>query len=420
MLLSSADFRHRALPIAASQGVGVLCGVAGVGLVSRLVPPVVLGEYGVYLTFTTLGMWLVHLGLTKFLNRTWAASLDRSSLLRGVGKEWTRKLGWLGLAAAAAAGAMAQINGTAWWVTFPLLFASAALLSVFALAQAALQADRAHWADFGVSAISSLARTFLPPLLFWLSGKNVLWLYLGFLFHAACAAAAGAWMLRRHWEAPRADAHPSPAVEPIYLGPLFTILAAASWMLFGLNRWIVASFFGEHTAGLFTLASNMGTLLPSVLGAMALQYFQPGLYSLADTGGPELRKALLRRVDEIIAALGIAGFAAVILLRLAAPLLVGNLIKETYSDALRWIVPSGCFGLAIATNQFFHVMLLAARRERACALVDLVSAGALTLAAVGGAWAGEEVYAWTLTATPLCTWVLTRTLAHAVFPPTPA
>lgn len=424
MLFSSADFRDRALPIAASQGVGVLCGIAGIALVSRLVPPPVLGAYGVYLTFTTLGMWLVHLGLTKFLNRQWASAPDRPALLQGVVREWIRKLGWLALAAAAAAGAMTQV-GTSWFVTFPILFVSAAMLSILALAQAALQADRAHWADFAVSTVGSVARTFLPPLLFWISGKKEIWLSLGFLLHASIAAAAGGWILRRYWTSFRLDSWARIAVQPIYVGPLFTILAAASWMLYGLNRWVVAAFFGEQAAGLFTLGSNISALLPSVLGAMALQYFQPGLYSLVDTKTGNTRTLLLRRVDSIVAGLGLAGIGGILLLRWFAPVLVGTLIKETYSDALSWIIPSGCFGLTIATNQFFHVMLLAARRERACAIVDLTTAGALTFAAVGSAYVGREAYWWTLTATPLLTWVLTRTLAHAAFqpmqasPPTP-
>lgn len=420
MLFSSADFKDRALPIAATQGVGILCGILGIAVVSRLVPPIVLGAYGVYLTFTTLGMWLVHLGLTKFLNRQWALAPDRPALLRGIVRQWARKLGWLALAAAVAAGWMTRVNGSSFIFTFPVLFVSAAMLSVLSLAQAAFQADRAHWADFWASAVGSLSRTFFPPLLFLLSGKSEAWLYLGFLSHACLAAAVSAWMLRRHWTLPRLTVAQLVVVQPIYLGPLFTLLAAASWMLYGLNRWVVAAFFGDYATGLFTLASNISALLPSVLGAMALQYFQPGLYSLFDSGPANVREALLRRVDLIVATLGIVGFGGILLLRWFSPLLVGTLIEETYRDALHWIIPSGCFGLAIATNQFFHVALLAARRERVCAIVDLTSAGALTLAAIVGAWAGENVYWWILTLSPLCTWVLTRTMAHAVWPAEPA
>ena len=106
----------RLVPITLSQVVGLACGVAGVKLVTRLVPPGDYGAYGIFLTFTPLGMWVVHAGLVKFVGRHWAATRDRSALLREVAGAALRKTPWLLLAAAVAAGLM-SVRG--WLEVFP-------------------------------------------------------------------------------------------------------------------------------------------------------------------------------------------------------------------------------------------------------------------------------------------------------------
>ncbi len=420
MFPSPTEFRSRILPIVGSQLVGVLCGLGGVAFISRIVPPEIYGGYSVFLSFTTLGMWLVHSGLVKAINRQWAAAPDRPALRRLVTKEWIRKWPWLALASAGGAWAVARAGGPSWLPGFGLLFLAAAALSILALAQAALQASRAHWSDFSAASTGSVTRSFLPPTLFWSSGAQILVLYAGFALHTVIAALTSWWLLARDARR-QSDGSERAELRAVYLGPLFTVLALASWSLYGINRWIAAAQFGETTAGLFTLANNLASIVPTILGAMLVQYFQPILYALSEKPDRDdgYHSSLPRRSDALVLVLTVIGAAAILFLRGVAPWLVGNLVGEKYRDALPWIIPAGAFALTIATAQFYHVMLLAARRERACAVVDLSTAGLMIAAALIGSFLGAKFFGWALTATPLIPFLLTRTLARAALRTTP-
>ena len=69
---SPARPRLRLIPIFLAQAFGIGCGVAGVKFSSTLVPPDVLGAYGLFLTFAPIGAWVVHAGLVKYVARPWA------------------------------------------------------------------------------------------------------------------------------------------------------------------------------------------------------------------------------------------------------------------------------------------------------------------------------------------------------------
>lgn len=405
--LASHDLA-RLVPITLSQLVGLACGVAGVKLVTWLVPPGDYGAYGIFLTFTPLGMWVVHAGLIKFVGRHWAAARDRSALLREVTHAALRKTPWLMLAAVAAAGLM---SGRDWLAVFPAVFLAAALLSCGALAQAALQAARENWRDLAVSSTGSVTRSFLPPLLYAAAGGSVFALYGGYCLHALALAAGGAWALHRYW---RAEAAGGRELSSVYEGPLFVVLALTGWALAGLNRWVVALWYGPTETGYFVLASNLAMLVPSMLGTIALQYFQPGFFAAASEDGPE-RRALARRVDGVAlghAAVALAGLGA---LRLIAPLLVGPLIRETYRPALGLLMASGCFTLAVTTGLFYHSLLLAGKRERACGPVELTAAAVLIAGGLATAACGEAWFLRWLLVSPVVPWVVNRPLARRYY-----
>ncbi|HUJ42884.1 MAG TPA: hypothetical protein VLW52_04670 [Opitutaceae bacterium] len=395
----------RLVPITLSQLVGLACGIAGVKLVTRLVPPGDYGAYGVFLTFAPLGMWVVHAGLIKFVGRHWAAARDRRALLGEVARAALRKMPWLVLAAAGAAGLM---SARAWLEVFPAVFLAAALLSCGALAQAALQAARENWRDLAVSSAGSATRSFVPPLLYLVAGGSVLALYGGYCLHALTLACAGAWALRRYW---RAAAPARREITPVYEGPLFVGLALTGWTLAGFSRWVMALWFGPAETGFFVLAGNLATLVPSMLGTISLQYFQPGFFAAA-TEAVEPRRALARHVDVVAlghAAVALAGLAA---LRLVAPLFVGPIIDEHYRPALGLLMASGCAALAVTTGLFYHSLLLAGKRERACGPVELTAAvvligGGLATAACGEAW----FLRWLLVS-PVVPWLVNRPLAR--------
>jgi hypothetical protein len=202
------------------------------------------------------------------------------------------------------------------------------------------------------------------------------------------------------------------------------LLAVTGWALAGLNRWIMALCFGPTETGFFVLASNLAALVPSMLGTIFVQYFQPGFFALGDSPSAA-RPALARRVDGVALIFSVVALAGVSALVLVAPWLVGPVISPRYQAALAWLLPTGCFGTAIITAVFYHSMLLAGRRERACAPVDLITAGVLATGCISAALSGPEWFARWLVVTPLVPWVLTRPLARRFFfkpaaGPTPA
>lgn len=407
MKFTTEAFRTRLLPIALGQVIGMGCGVIGVKISSQLVAPADYGRYGLFLTATPLGMWVVHAGLIKFTSRHWGGAADRTALLREVVPAFLRKLPWLALATAAVTLAITPTDRLA---VFGLLFFSTTLLSAVAVAQAALQSARQHWSDCGVAGTGSVSRTFLPLLLYYAVSGTALALYAGVGLHALVAVGIAALALRAYWPKPAATA--APQLMPIYDGPLFVILAVAGWIMAGLNRWIVAGFFGPVTAGYFVLAGNIAMIVASLLGIVFIQYYQPEFFAAPVATAGE-RRALARRVDRV--ALGYCGTALTGLaaLHLLAPCLVGGFIDENYRPALPYIMPAGFFLAALMTGSFYHSMLLAAKRERACAPVDLSACGVLALGCIlAPALGGESALRTWLLAAPVVPWLLNRPLAH--------
>jgi hypothetical protein len=362
MPAAPSSSRLRLIPIFLAQAIGLACGLVGIRLNSHLVPPAMLGLYGLFLTFTPIGMWLVYVGLLKYVTRHWSAATARRELRRTVLAVWWRRLPWLAMIAALPAIALTQSSPPerlALWLT---LFVSAALLTLAALAQGALQADRAHWRDCATAATGSLTRSFIPPLLYASTG-GIAALWAGFTLHALFTALAGTWALRRSFDSP---AMPAPSVSTtwqIYEGPLFTVLALANLVILGLNRWLIAWFFGEKEAGYFTLAGGAAAIFTSMLVTALIQYLQPDLFALGD-GPAKNRPALARRVDQVALFYSATGLAGVIFLSAIAPRLIGPLISPAYREAVKWIIPAGCFGLTVSLGLFYHTMLLAGRRLR--------------------------------------------------------
>jgi len=402
----------RLLPIALSQVAGLLCGVAGIKISSRLIPPEVYGAYGIFLTFAPLGMWVTHAGLIKFVARHWAASPDREGLLREVRRSALKKLPLLAVLAFAAAWFVPEMSGGGIagrvWI-FACLFAGAALMMASQIAEIALQAAREHWRDFVVSATGSVTRTFTPLAAFAALGGVAGVLPLGFAVHTAVFALV-AWLLINRSGAK--DAAGPKQLTPIYNGPLFAMLAVSAWILMSVDRWIVAGFFGTEAAGFFILAGNVAVKVTNILGGIFMQYWQPVFFAMP-AGSADERRALARRVDVVALGFAVCGLAGVAALHVIMPRLIGIFINANYTGSLAMIAPAGCFGVAMITGQFFHAMLLAAHKERSCATADLSGAALLVAGGVlAAALGGETWFLRWLLVTPLAPWLVNRTLAR--------
>lgn len=401
----SAEELRRLPPILLAQGIALVCGVASVRLATRWIAPADYGLYGVFVSFTPLGMWVAHAGLVKFTARHWAAA-DRRGLYALVSAlAWRRAL-WLIPAALAAA---LFIPGPHWAQAFPLLVGATAALGFAALGQAALQAARENWRDCAVSGVGSVTRSFIPPLLYLLLGGGVVLLWTGFLAHAVIFALVAVLAARFPHRGP-ADGQ-VPAMSGAYEGALFTWLSLVGWALSGLNRWVVVAFFGATITGYFTLAHTLATIVPSMLSTAIVQFVQPGLFALP-VASPADRRRLAALVDRTALVNWLATLATLLALRAALPLLVGTLVDEKYLAVSEYILPAGCFAVATSTALLYHIMLLAGKCESACGPLDLSFAAVLVTGSVATAWLGWPCFRVWLLATPLVPWLLCRPLAR--------
>ncbi len=407
MKIPAADFRQRLLPILLAQAVGLICGTLGVRLTSRLVAPGDYGLYGLFVSLAPIGTFVVYAGLGKFVQRHWRGTTDRAGLLHELWLASLRKFPLLLAAVAAGTWLAAPDHRLAFGALF---LGSAFLLMWTSLMQAALQADRRHWQDLGLASGLSATRSFLPPLLYSLLGAGPLPLFLGYFGHTVFGAVLGVWNLRPWWR--QAPAEPrTPHLTAQYLGPQFIILAIVAWSLLGLNRWLVAWRYGAETAGYFTLAGNIGILLPAMLGTVALQYRQPAWFA-AESATLEQRRALLRRIDQAALVYTVLALAAAGLLHLAMPLLVGPLVNARYLPAAPLVLVTGFFFASLTIGTFYHNLLLAAKRESACRYADLSGAFCLILGCGLSAFAGFGYFRAWLLFSPVVPWLVNRTVAR--------
>ncbi|MBI2514134.1 MAG: hypothetical protein HYV96_19350 [Opitutae bacterium] len=391
------------LPILLGQILSLGVGVAGVRLASSLVAPADYGIYGLFVSLTPLGAAVIYAGLVKYVARHWHETTDRQALKSATLTAAMRKAPWLVIAAALTAAALPG----RWLGLFPALLVAASALGLLAFVQTALQADRANWRDFGVSLTGSLLRTLLPLALYALVGGKLQWLLVGFALYAVLTAAiamgVGGW--GSAWRTPRTT-----EVITTYDGPRFVVLAAVGWAMGASGRAIVAGFFGAAEAGYFVLAGNVALVVVSTLYAVVLQFFQPRLFAYAEETSGDI-KVLTQITDLVAIGFTLLGVAGVVVLRALMPWLVGTLIAPQYADAANWLLAAGSFHLALLVPMFFHLLLIAARRESACGPAEIGTAIVLLAGGVGAAALSADTFRWFAMASPVVAWLVARPIA---------
>lgn len=381
-----------------------MCGAFGVWLATHWIPPALYGQYGIFLSFTPLGVWVIHAGLIRYVSRHWVETPQKDELCGQIVRLAARRLPWLLIATAVAAYAF---DSWPWAIATLLLFTCATLLSAAGVAQAGLQAGRQHWKDLRVNVTWSVMRTFMPLVLY--AATNLALALPAGLVLAAFGYAAVAWLTVGLSPVNRAD---RPALPASYAGALFPILAVSGWALTGVTRWLAVAFFAPETAGHFTLANNVATILPGVLVAIAVQFSQPGWFAHPHELLAQ-RRQLLRRVDATVAVfLGIA-VAACGLLHLVAPYLVGWLIADAFGPSVRFIFAAGCFAITTSIGALYQSALLAGKRERRIAGIELTFAAGLAASGAGASWAGEGWFEFWLIGSPVWALICYRTLARS-------
>src|SRR6266513_2749285 len=152
------------IPIVFNQVAGLVFGLVGLKLISKLVPPAIYGAYSLYLTFTQLGLLLTHSGLVNHAARYW----QREEGQAGSYARYLCKMGWKNAVPLipvllVVTVALSLFNRDAVWLcALPLLLVSNQSFALANVANGALNASDRHWAFFCLGIISSGTRALFP------------------------------------------------------------------------------------------------------------------------------------------------------------------------------------------------------------------------------------------------------------------
>lgn len=393
------------VPILLGQGVGVLCGLAGIRLLSTWVPPDVLGLYGLCLILAPAGGLLTHHGLARHAARhwplegnpreyydTWLAAARRTSLLL------------LGLLLLALAG-LSATNDIPFGRTLPWLCIAALTGAYGALLHAVLQTSRAYWSDCAASCANSVARTGGPLLALWIAGVTVPVLLAGFAVpQALVLLAAWWWLLGRRLPPTQPRSPAKPGIDP----PDVSTYARAFWWIgactlvgAGLHRAGAAVCLDAVELGYFTLAGNLAFVIPNVLSAALSQFLYPRLFAHARRDEAAPPSTWLRPVAITAVIFSVIAWGSTLALHALAPRLMGPLIDPDYAGALPYLIANGGYATALALGHFAQLPAIAAGRPHAArramiGLVVLLAAGSGVTALVS-----PDAYVLWLTLSPL-------------------
>lgn len=403
------------IPIAGNQLAALLLGILGLRLVSQFVPAEVNGLYGLFLSLTQVGMLLTHSGLINHATRYWQREQPRRDrYARFVwATAWMQLRSLLPLLLLIAIG-WAYVGGQwSWLWAFPFLVVGNLALALNAIATGALNAEHLTWRVFMLTAIGTAARILLPVGFALATTMTYLNLSAGFALHGLLIMGCIVLLFRRSVgaPAPAEDDRNRWRLELRHYGRPFLWLGLGSWLLQFADRWVVAHFFGERTVGLFTYASQIGSIIPGMAAGGLMQWAFPRIFRRAD--GARSRAewlALARTCDRVTVAFLALTILGVGLLVAVAPLLVGPLIRPQYRDALAMLVPAAAAMVTVQVNQFHFLLLQGQHNSAGMVRIMLVVAGLKTLGCIAAAAISWQAFAWWLVLSLVLSAVLGRVL----------
>jgi hypothetical protein len=388
---------------------GLACGILGVQWTSSVVPPALLGWYGLLVAAVQLGVVVTHQGWIKHVQKTWTKQCSAKAVFRnGVAASLAPAI-WLAIALLAVL-AILRVTGNVPATPAIYLWLLVANLGVVigTVVQTALHAEGRYWPAFIVAAVGSISRSFGPPLGVMLLGATLAVMANAFLIHLALLIAAGAFFLA----APRGGVATTAArVDPAPRNMGFLAAAGLSgWLAAAAPRWIAALILDDNTTGFFVLAGNLSLAVPASVGSILLSYSFPKLFEQARIGASA--KQLTRYNQRVVATVVVGSQIGILALAGLTPWLVGTIIAPQYADAARWLLPTGNAILAATTAQFFHNVLIAQDRESDCFWLSAVSLTVRVGTMFVGAAAGVEAFRWSLILLPYVTVLIEAGLLH--------
>jgi hypothetical protein len=361
------------LPLAAAQAVGLACGLASVRISSAIVPPDVLGIYGLLVSGHLLGAFVTHQGFIQHAQKSWTKETSirafSSLVLKSIG---TPTLG-LGIGLAALLILLKVGTGSAlewsWWIW---LFVVNLLTFGAHLTQAILQAQERYWGYFVMSAVSSITRSFLPVGFVYLTHATLIALGAGFLSHVALWLASGLCLLAHQWRR-NVLLGPETHDPPKGLLSTFAGVGICGWLAGNAPRWLAPFTLTPEITGYFMLAVNITTFVPAGISIIGFSYTFPPLFAAKRRGVPTCELLKMTTLN-VIAVLTVGQFG-LIALAWCGPSLVGSLVSPRYAPAMDWLLAAGGGTLATISSGFFCNFLVAVNRETECFHLTLLSGG---------------------------------------------
>jgi O-antigen/teichoic acid export membrane protein len=414
---------RRFVAITLNQGLTLVFGLLGIILVSHIVPERVYGAYGLFLTLTQVGVLLTHSGLTNHTSRYW----QRESVHVGAYARFLlgRAL-WLGLPLAGILLAVSALQAikrgeVLWLELWPLLMVTNVAVAIGNGATLALNASERHWAVFTLNGLACFARAVLPIAFALLLAPTVLALSTGYTVHALVLAFTIV-VLFRHIKLARpedTDLVPRWRKELREFGRPFVIMGLGGWLLLNADRWVVAFAFGEERLGLFSLATNVASVIPAFVCAGLMQRFFPAVFRASDRARTEQDwRNLARKCDYLtLLFLGLS-VGGLCVLQVVGPLLVGWLIGAKYAASMPLLLPAGMGAVASQANQFEYLLLQGQHNSSGMVKVMLALAAMRTAGSIiAGAISWPVFLGWMLLSTVLVsvlgrTWIQRMALAN--------
>jgi hypothetical protein len=174
---------------------------------------------------------------------------------------------------------------------------------------------------------------------------------------------------------------------------------------------LVTAFFGKEQAGIFALAANIGSIVPTLALGALMQLVFPAVFRAADHAGSlEDWRRIARRCDSITLVFLLLTAAGLILAQWLCPHLVGSLISAPYASSVGMLIPAGCGMVAAQINQFYYLLLQGQHNSAGMVKVMLTIAGIKLLGGVLAAIASLQIFLWWLTASALVSGVIGRSM----------
>ncbi len=370
---SSAHRWAHLVPLIAVQAFGLACGLVSVRWSSALLPPDVLGLFGLLISTQLFGTTVTHQGVIKHLQRAWTPDLPVRSYLRRLARAAV-PANLLLAAGLTLFFALLIINtpgefSFAWW---PWLIAVNFAVVLAHLAHAAVQAEERYWAHFLIFAVGAATRSFLPLALAASCGLTVAMLGGGFFLHTVIWAAVGFYGVRAAWQRQGAVAA-TPADAPTPMITAFIGAGLCGWLGLTAPRLLAPLILSPDDTGYFMLALNLAGVIPAAVCLIGLSYTFPPLLAAARTGAHTAQ--LLATTNRTVLNALLIGQIALGLLAFSGPHLVGLIIDPRYTSSLQWLLAAGGGILASVSHSFYGNLLIALNRETTCFRLSAFSAG---------------------------------------------